>query len=137
MSPGRWVRGALVAIALALAATPAGADDEQDAADRTHAELDRFQTWFSQQIDALKQEIDELQQELEGSDPAERGRIDAMIRQAQELADDLREQAAEIGQATAEQWESAKASALGGWHRVRAAYYAALAELRASGDQDD
>jgi vacuolar-type H+-ATPase subunit I/STV1 len=116
---------------------PPGAHDEQDAAGRTHAELDRFQTWFGQQIDALKQEIDELQRELEGSDPAERGRVAEMIRQAEELADDLREQAAEIGEATAEQWEGAKASALSGWHRVRAAYYAALAELRGSGDQDN
>jgi vacuolar-type H+-ATPase subunit I/STV1 len=136
MNSGGCVRGALVAIALALAAAPAGADDEQDAAGRTHAELDRFQTWFGQQIDALKQEIDELQRELEGSDAAERDRVAEMIRQAEELADDLREQAAEIGEATAEQWEGAKASALSGWHRVRAAYYAALAELRGSGDQD-
>jgi DNA anti-recombination protein RmuC len=130
-----WVRFA--ALALALVTAPAGADDDQDAAGRTHAELDRFQTWFGEQIDTLEQEIGELQQELEDSDPAKRDRIDEMIRQVEQLADDLREQAGEIGAASAEQWEGAKASALSGWHRVRAAYYATLAELRGNGDQDN
>jgi TolA-binding protein len=131
-----YVRIAALALTLALAAGPAAADDAEEAAASTHAELDRFQTWIGQQIDALEQEIAELQQELEGSDPANRDRIDEMIRQAEQLADDLREQARRAGEATAEQWEGAKASALSGWHRVRAAYYAALAELRGNGDPD-
>ena len=134
MRPGRCVRVAALALALALAAGPVAADDEQDAAGRTHAELDRFQAWIGQQTDALEQEIAELKQELEESEPAARDRIDEMIRHAEELADDLREQARLIGEASAEQWESTKANAMSGWHRVRAAYYAALAELRGEGE---
>jgi hypothetical protein len=132
MKLGRSVR--VAALALALAAGPAAADDAQEAADRTHAELDRFQTWIGEQIDQLEQEIGELQQELERSEPAARERIDKMIRQAQDAADDLREEAQEIGDASAEQWDAAKARALSGWHRVQAAYYAALAELRGDGE---
>jgi len=136
MRSGRYVRAAALALALtlALAAGPGAADDAEDAAGRTHAELDKFQTWIGEQIDAVEQEIGELQQELEDSEPATRDRIEEMIRQAEQLADDLREQASRAGEATAGQWEGAKASALSGWHRVRAAYYAALAELRGNGE---
>jgi TolA-binding protein len=132
MKLGRSVR--LAALALALAAGPAAGDDAQEAADSTHAELDRFQTWIGEQIDRLEQEIGELQQELEQSEPAARGRIDEMIGQAQEAADDLREEARQLGDASAKQWDAAKARALSGWHRVQAAYYAALAELRGDGE---
>ena len=128
----RWVR--VAALALALAAGPANADDVQDPVDRSHAKLDEFQAWIGQQIDTLEQEIGELQRELQGSDPAERDRIDEMIKDTEKLVDELREQAELIGEATAEQWEGAKASALSGWHRVPAAYYAALAELRGDGE---
>lgn len=112
------------------------ADDEQQAAGRTHAELDQFQTWIRERIDGLERQIAELQKQIESSDPATRDRIDGMIREAEELAADLREQAREIGDATVAQWESAKAGALSGWHRVQAAYYAALAELRGEGQPD-
>jgi hypothetical protein len=132
-----YVRVAALALTLALAAGSAAADDAEDAADSTHAELDEFQTWIGEQVDALEQEIDELQQEVEESDPATRDRIDEMIREAEQLADDLREQGRQVGEATAEQWESAKASAMSGWHLVQAAYYAALAELRGEGSADD
>jgi TolA-binding protein len=140
MQPGRLMFTA--ALALGLAAAPASADDAapaapggyEDAVDRDHAELDRFQSWIREQVDTLEQEIGELRQELEESEPAARERIEAMIRQAQEAAISLREEARRIGDASAEQWESAKASALSGWHRVRAAYYAALAELRGEGE---
>jgi TolA-binding protein len=132
MKLGRSLR--LAALALALAAGPAAGDDAQEGADSTHAELDRFQTWIGEQIDKLEQEIGELQQELEQSEPAARERIDEMIRQAQEAADNLREEARQIGDASAEQWDAAKARALSDWHRVQAAYYAALAELRGEGE---
>jgi vacuolar-type H+-ATPase subunit I/STV1 len=120
----------IAAVALALAAGPASADDYQDAVDRAHAELDKFQTWMGQQIDTLQQEIAKLQEEAEGSDAAAKDRIDEMIDHAVKLADDLREEAKQIGEASSEQWEGVKASALSGWHRVQPAYYAALAELR-------
>jgi DNA anti-recombination protein RmuC len=139
MRPGRYI--CVATLMLALAAAPAAAqdadDDARDAADRTHAELDKFQTWIGEQIDAVEQEIGELKQELEDSEPAARDRIDQMIRQAEQLAGDLREQARRASEASAEQWEGAKASALSGWHRVRAAYYAALAELRGEGEEND
>ena len=99
----RWVR--VAALALALAAGPANADDVQDPVDRSHAKLDEFQAWIGQQIDTLEQEIGELQRELQGSDPAERDRIDEMIKDTEKLVDELREQAELIGEATAEQWE--------------------------------
>jgi TolA-binding protein len=133
MKLGRSLR--LAALALALAAGPAAGDDAQEGADSTHAELDRFQTWIGEQIDRLAQEIGELRQELEQSEPAARERINEMIRQAQEAEDELRAEARELGDASAEQWEVVKARALSGWHRVEAAYYAALAELR--GDNQD
>jgi hypothetical protein len=44
--------------------------------------------------------------------------------------------AVEIRETSSEQWEGVRASALSGWHRVRAAYYAALAELRRRGGSD-
>jgi hypothetical protein len=68
------VRVAAVALALALAAGPAGADDYEDTVDRAHAELDKFQTWMGRQLDTLQQEIAKLQEEVEGSDPAEKDR---------------------------------------------------------------
>ena len=135
----------LGAIALAgLAALPAvaqdeepGASDYEDAVERGHAELDKFQSWIGEQIDTLEQEIDALQAELEEAEPAARERIDAMIQEAEELAGELREQAKRAGEASADEWESAKASALSGWHRVQAAYYAALAELRGEGEAEN
>jgi TolA-binding protein len=133
MRLGRSVR--IAALALTLAAGPAAGDEAQEAADSSHAELDRFQTWIGEQIDRLEQEIGELRQELEQSEPAARERINEMIRQAQEAEDELRAEARELGDASAEQWEAAKARALSSWHRVQAAYYAALAELR--GDDED
>ena len=120
----------VAALALALSGMPAGADTEQEAADRTYGELDQFQAWIGEQIDTLEREIAELQQELQERGPEARERINEMLQQAEALAADLRAQADRAGEATAEQWESAKASALSGWHRVQAAYYAALAELR-------
>jgi DNA anti-recombination protein RmuC len=127
----------IAALALVLVAAPAAADTAEEAADRTHAELDQFQSWIGQQVDAVEREIGELKQELESSEPAARERLDEMIREAEQLAADLREQAGEISDATAEQWEGAKASALSGWHRVQAAYYAALAELHGEADRDN
>jgi hypothetical protein len=72
MNFGGCVR--VAAVALALAAGPAGADDYKDTVDRAHAELDKFQTWMGQQLDTFHQEIAELQEELESSDPAEKVR---------------------------------------------------------------
>jgi len=135
----------VVALAIAVVALPAGAQDEppgageayEDAIDSEHAEVDRFQSWIGRQLETLEREIDELQAELEEAEPAARERIDEMIRNAEQLAGELREQARRAGAATADEWEGAKASALSGWHRVRAAYYAALAELRGDGKAEN
>ncbi len=133
MKLGRCVRVAALAVTLALAAWPVSADDYQDAVDRAHSELDKFDAWLQEQIAQLKQEIADLKQELESGDSADKDRIEQMLQDANQLADDLNEQAKEVASATSEQWESAKASALSGWHRVQSAYYAALAEVRGNG----
>jgi DNA anti-recombination protein RmuC len=133
MKLGRCVRVATLAATLALAAGPVSADDYQDAVDRAHSELDKFDAWLEEQVAQLKQEIADLKQELASSDSADKSRIQDMIDQADQLADDLSDQAKQVASATNEQWDGVKASALSGWHRVQSAYYAALAEVRGSG----
>jgi DNA anti-recombination protein RmuC len=130
MRLARCVRMAALAATLAFATGPAGADEYQDAVDRAHTEVDKFEAWMQEQIAALKQEIADLEQELQGSDSSDKDRIDEMLKEASKSADDLGEQAKQIGASTSDQWDGVKASALSGWHRVQSAYYAALAELR-------
>lgn len=130
MTIARCVRIAALAATLAFATGPASADEYQDSVDRAHTELDKFETWMQEQIAMLKQEIADLKQELKGSDSSDKDRIDKMLNEASKSADDLGEQAKQIGSSTSEQWDGVKASALSGWHRVQSAYYAALAELR-------
>jgi chromosome segregation ATPase len=128
-----WVRTTALAATIGFVAGPASADDYQDAVDRAHAELDKFQTWVADQTTMLKDEIAELEQELESSTAEDKERLDEMIQSADDLTDELQDQASQIGAATSDQWEEVKASAISGWHRAQAAYYAALAELRGEG----
>jgi DNA anti-recombination protein RmuC len=122
-----------LAAALGFAVAPASADDYQDAVDRTHTEVGKFQAWVSEQTAMLKDEIDDLEEELQSSTSEDKARIDQMIQHADDLADELQDQASQIGAAASDQWAQAKASVLGGWHRTQAAYHAALAELRGNG----
>ena len=131
MNLGISARVAALAASLALASPPATADDDRDMADRAYSELQEFKSWLQARLDELEEEIVELKDDLEGSEAADRDRLERMIADVEKMASDIED---ELGSATEDRWEGVKASTLSGWHRVQAAYYAALAELR--GEED-
>ena len=134
MNLGTSVRVAALAASLAFATAPAVADDYRDTVDRAYSELQEFKSWLQARLDELKEEIVELKDELEGGEAADRDRLERMIADLEKMASDIEGELDQLGSTTEDRWEAAKASALSGWHRVQAAYYAALAELH--GEED-
>lgn len=134
MKLGTCLRVATLAVTLALATAPAVADDYRDTVDRAYSELQEFKSWLQARLDELEEEIVELKDELQGSEAADRDRLERMIADLEKMATDIQGELDQLGSATEDRWEAVKARALGGWHRVQAAYYAALAELH--GEED-
>jgi predicted nuclease with TOPRIM domain len=128
------LRVAALAATLALASAPATADDYRDTVDRAYSELQEFKDWLQARLDELKEETVELKNELEDSEAADKDRLEGMIADLEAMSRDIQDELDELGSATEDRWEGAKASALSGWHRVQAAYYAALAELHGEAD---